>query len=67
MLIGFWNFSQVSTVYVLFLYSYKLIFHISGEIQEKGMLLPLSPDIYRTMLSRLREAGLNSIEKTYSI
>jgi alpha-aminoadipic semialdehyde synthase len=35
---------------------------IDGEIQERGAVLPLSPDIYRTMLARLRAEGLEATE-----
>lgn len=35
---------------------------IDGEIQERGAVLPLSPDIYRPMLSRLRAEGLEATE-----
>lgn len=40
---------------------------LGGEIQQKGMVLPLSPDIYRPMLARLRNEGLKSIEKSISL
>ncbi|ESO06790.1 hypothetical protein HELRODRAFT_110863 [Helobdella robusta] len=33
---------------------------LQGEIQEKGMVLPLSPDIYRPILKRLQAEGLAS-------
>ncbi|XP_063928453.1 alpha-aminoadipic semialdehyde synthase, mitochondrial isoform X2 [Zophobas morio] len=35
---------------------------LDGEIQERGMILPFEPEIYRTILSRLRNEGLNSTE-----
>lgn len=40
---------------------------LNGEIQSKGMVLPLTPDIYRPMLVRLRLEGLNVMETTSSI
>uniref|UniRef100_A0A1B6DNM3 Saccharopine dehydrogenase-like C-terminal domain-containing protein n=2 Tax=Clastoptera arizonana TaxID=38151 RepID=A0A1B6DNM3_9HEMI len=33
---------------------------LDGEIQEHGMVYPITPDIYRPLLSRLRAEGLNS-------
>ncbi|CAO1402727.1 unnamed protein product [Diamesa hyperborea] len=35
---------------------------VDGEIQERGVILPFSQDIYRPMLSRLRAEGLDSTE-----
>lgn len=35
---------------------------LDGEIQDRGMILPFSPEIYRTILSRLRHEGLQSTE-----
>lgn len=38
----------------------------SGEIQERGMVYPLTPHIYRPMLNRLRAEGIvirETIEK----
>lgn len=35
---------------------------LDGEIQERGSVLPLSPDIYRPMLTRLRDEGLEATE-----
>nr|XP_018915119.1 PREDICTED: alpha-aminoadipic semialdehyde synthase, mitochondrial [Bemisia tabaci] len=35
---------------------------LSGEIQAAGMVLPLSPDIYRPLLSRLRKEGIVATE-----
>ncbi|XP_014245986.1 alpha-aminoadipic semialdehyde synthase, mitochondrial isoform X2 [Cimex lectularius] len=35
---------------------------LDGEIQEKGMVLPFSPDIYRPMLARLRKEGIQASE-----
>lgn len=38
------------------------MFFFSGEIQERGVVLPFAPEIYRPILSRLRNEGLNSTE-----
>nr|XP_023029105.1 alpha-aminoadipic semialdehyde synthase, mitochondrial isoform X2 [Leptinotarsa decemlineata] len=35
---------------------------LDGEIQERGCILPFAPEIYRTMLQRLRMEGFNSSE-----
>lgn len=35
---------------------------VDGEIQERGAILPFSPDIYRPMLTRLRAEGLEATE-----
>lgn len=35
---------------------------VDGEIQERGSVLPLTPDIYRPMLARLRAEGLEATE-----
>ncbi|XP_008199174.2 alpha-aminoadipic semialdehyde synthase, mitochondrial isoform X1 [Tribolium castaneum] len=35
---------------------------LDGEIQDRGMILPFASEIYRTILSRLRNEGLNSTE-----
>ncbi|KAK4876339.1 hypothetical protein RN001_012761 [Aquatica leii] len=35
---------------------------LDGEIQERGVILPFTPEIYRTILSRLRNEGLHSTE-----
>ncbi|XP_063230692.1 alpha-aminoadipic semialdehyde synthase, mitochondrial [Bacillus rossius redtenbacheri] len=37
---------------------------LDGEIQQKGMTLPFTPDIYRPLLSRLRAEGLETKEKS---
>ncbi|XP_066996785.2 alpha-aminoadipic semialdehyde synthase, mitochondrial [Anabrus simplex] len=37
---------------------------LDGEIQQKGMVLPFTPDIYRPMLSRLRAEGLKAVESS---
>lgn len=35
---------------------------LDGEIQERGVVLPFAPDVYRTMLARLRAEGLSATE-----
>ncbi|XP_044742743.1 alpha-aminoadipic semialdehyde synthase, mitochondrial [Chrysoperla carnea] len=35
---------------------------LDGEIQQRGIVLPFAPEIYQTMLSRLRNEGLKSFE-----
>lgn len=35
---------------------------LDGEIQQRGVVLPFSPDIYLTMLSRLQAEGLRATE-----
>lgn len=35
---------------------------VDGEIQERGVVLPFAPDIYRPMLTRLRAEGLEATE-----
>lgn len=40
---------------------------LDGEIQEKGMVLPFSPDIYRPILSRLRNEGIQANETVTSL
>ncbi|KAI5643420.1 saccharopine dehydrogenase NADP binding domain-containing protein [Phthorimaea operculella] len=35
---------------------------LDGEIQERGVVRPFSPVVYRSMLSRLRAAGINAKE-----
>ncbi|XP_011207613.2 alpha-aminoadipic semialdehyde synthase, mitochondrial [Bactrocera dorsalis] len=37
---------------------------LDGEIQERGVCLPFTPDIYRPMLQRLRAEGLTATETT---
>ncbi|PNF15026.1 hypothetical protein B7P43_G17219 [Cryptotermes secundus] len=37
---------------------------LDGEIQQKGCILPLTPDIYRPILSRLRSEGLRAKEQS---
>lgn len=35
---------------------------LDGEIQQRGVVLPFTPDIYQTMLSRLQAEGLHATE-----
>lgn len=35
---------------------------LDGEIQQRGVVLPFTPDIYLTMLSRLQAEGLRATE-----
>lgn len=35
---------------------------LDGEIQQRGVVLPFAPDIYRPMLSRLRQEGITATE-----
>lgn len=35
---------------------------LDGEIQQRGVILPFTPDIYRPILSRLRAEGIESFE-----
>ncbi|XP_018369650.1 PREDICTED: alpha-aminoadipic semialdehyde synthase, mitochondrial [Trachymyrmex cornetzi] len=35
---------------------------LDGEIQQRGMMLPFTPDIYRPILNRLRTEGVQSFE-----
>ncbi|XP_057330620.1 alpha-aminoadipic semialdehyde synthase, mitochondrial [Microplitis mediator] len=35
---------------------------LDGEIQQRGVILPFTPDIYRPILSRLRSEGIESFE-----
>ena len=38
-----------------------------GEIQRKGIQIPMSQEIYRPILSRLKDEGITATEKTYSV
>ncbi|KAK3608349.1 hypothetical protein CHS0354_030804 [Potamilus streckersoni] len=40
---------------------------LEGEIQRKGMVVPLSHDIYQPMLSRLRQEGIKAKEQIVKI
>ncbi|KAK9873152.1 hypothetical protein WA026_021385 [Henosepilachna vigintioctopunctata] len=35
---------------------------LDGEIQERGSILPFAPEVYRTILSRLKNEGLTATE-----
>lgn len=35
---------------------------LDGEIQQRGVVLPFTPDIYRPILNRLRSEGIESFE-----
>ncbi|KAG7306348.1 hypothetical protein JYU34_008972 [Plutella xylostella] len=37
---------------------------LDGEIQDRGVLLPFAPVVYRSLLSRLRADGINAKETT---
>lgn len=37
---------------------------LEGEIQTKGMVVPMVPEIYKPMLKRLKQEGINSTEHT---
>ncbi len=37
---------------------------LDGEIQKKGMVLPFAPEMYRPMLKRLRDEGIQDTEKS---
>ena len=37
---------------------------LDGEIQKSGMVLPFSQDIYKPILSRLRQEGISATEKS---
>ncbi|XP_034939038.1 alpha-aminoadipic semialdehyde synthase, mitochondrial [Chelonus insularis] len=37
---------------------------LDGEIQQKGVILPFTPDIYRPILSRLKSEGIESFESS---
>uniref|UniRef100_T1KWK0 Saccharopine dehydrogenase-like C-terminal domain-containing protein n=3 Tax=Tetranychus urticae TaxID=32264 RepID=T1KWK0_TETUR len=40
---------------------------LEGEIQKKGIVLPLVPEIYNPMLKRLRTEGIFAIERSEKI
>lgn len=50
------NFGVETHVHVFF------FFFVSGEIQQRGVVLPFTPDIYRPVLNRLRAEGFESFE-----
>jgi len=37
---------------------------LDGEIQKTGMVLPFTQDIYKPMLTRLRDEGITATEKS---
>lgn len=46
---------------------YDDILLISGEIQDRGVVLPFSPVVYRSLLSRLRADGITARENTKAL
>ncbi|KAL1456245.1 hypothetical protein WDU94_000990 [Cyamophila willieti] len=40
---------------------------LEGEIQTRGTVLPLTPDVYRPLLLRLKEEGIVAREQTFSL
>lgn len=40
---------------------------LGGEIQTRGCVLPLTPDVYRPLLLRLREEGIVAREQSISL
>jgi saccharopine dehydrogenase-like NADP-dependent oxidoreductase len=40
---------------------------LEGKVTERGVLLPISPDIYRPVLNELAANGLSFTEKTYPV
>ncbi|KAI5730779.1 hypothetical protein M8J76_017292 [Diaphorina citri] len=40
---------------------------LEGEIQTKGMVLPLTPDVYRPLLLRLKQEGIVAREHSFSL
>ncbi len=40
---------------------------LEGRITQRGVLLPISPDIYHSVLSELASNGLSFTEKTYEV
>ncbi|BES97472.1 alpha-aminoadipic semialdehyde synthase [Nesidiocoris tenuis] len=40
---------------------------MTGEIQQKGMVLPFSPDLYRPILARLRNEGIQAKESVITV
>ena len=38
-----------------------------GEFRQNGVCLPLSPDIYRNVLPRLRKEGIQTKEVTHDL
>lgn len=40
------------------------ILYLPGEIQERGVVLPFAPVVYKSLLSRLRADGITAHETT---
>lgn len=40
---------------------------LDGEIQRKGIQVPISQEIYRPILSRLKDEGITATEKIYNV
>jgi saccharopine dehydrogenase-like NADP-dependent oxidoreductase len=40
---------------------------LEGKVTQRGVLLPISPDIYRPVLGELAANGLSFTEKTYEV
>jgi saccharopine dehydrogenase-like NADP-dependent oxidoreductase len=40
---------------------------LEGKIKERGVLLPLSSDIYLPVLAELEKNGISFTEKTYPV
>ena len=38
---------------------------MNGEIQDKGVIVPTSTDIYNTMIKRLRDEGIKAVQHSY--
>lgn len=52
-------------IHLIFFCHFIFIIAISlclGEIQQRGMVLPFTPDIYRPILHRLKAEGVESFE-----
>lgn len=41
---------------------YLIYLYISGEIQQRGVVLPFAPVVYKSLLSRLRADGITARE-----
>lgn len=41
---------------------FNSIINISGEIQQRGVVLPFAPVVYKSLLSRLRADGITARE-----
>ena len=41
--------------------------YFPGEIQRKGVLVPMSQDIYRPMLTRLKQEGIRAREEIHNV